>query len=218
MTGTVVRGRWTTPMRVAVVSVAVLVAAGIVLIVMLTAASPPAAESGPTAASPTALPTTAGPHPGATPTTGSEVLPPSPTDPDAAAPPDASTPGPGLPPLQKTDPLMSAPLPPSGARDGALVAGYPASIAGPLPGSAIVTSALSTEGSVMQLTLVAVSSASVDELRAHYRRLWASLGMTDQLSDDGTVTSAGAHESLTLSVADSGTGNRYTIYGVFRTE
>lgn len=228
MMGAVKRGTWTPATRIAVAAVIALVAAGVVMIVLLTGGSPPTAQPAPPAASsPTASGApSAGPLPGATPTTGSEVTPPatgSPSLPRPTTPPNAGQPpqtGPGTAPAPRDAdrPLVAAPLPPPGSRTGGLVAGYPARIVGPLNGSDVVSSSISTEGTVMQLSLVATSSASADAVRAHYRDLWRSLGLKDRKAGDGTVTYAGAYESLSLSVGASGTGNRYTIYGVFRTE
>lgn len=112
---------------------------------------------------------------------------------------------------------MRAPLPPAGSREGGLVDGYPVRLAGPVDGSNVVSSSIATEGDVMQVSLVASSAVSADELLAHYRELWASLGLNERLAETGKLTFAGGFESLSLTIAPSGTGNRYSIFGVFRT-
>ncbi len=70
----------------------------------------------------------------------------------------------------------------------------------------------------MQVDLVALTPATPDEIRAHYSELWRSLDLQERSTADGTVTFIGPHESMTLAVEASGTGNRYTIHAVFRTE
>lgn len=112
---------------------------------------------------------------------------------------------------------MTAPMPAAASSKGALVNGYPTRIAGPVSGSDIASSSIATEGSVMQLSLVASSSATLDDIRAHYRELWTALGLHERPAADGTMTFAGSFESLSLSIGPSATGNRYSIFGVFHT-
>lgn len=206
----------TPAMKVAIGVIGAVVIAGIVIAAIWNnvgndadqpgAASPTAAETGKGRA-PGADPTpTTGPSPDATPTSGSEVLPPS------------SAPSTGLPAVPAVKPLIQAPLPKSDARTGDLVTGFPVKIAGPVKGATVLSSAIAGENSVMQVDLVAVTATSPEKLRAHYRDLWSSLGLQERTSTDGTVTFIGPYESLTLVIGSSGTGNRYTIHGVFRTE
>ncbi len=151
--------------------------------------------------------TTPGPVPEATPTTGSEV-----PDPDPTAPP-----GNRLPPLPQPSPLVDPPLPASASASGTLVDGFPRAIMAPAPGSDVITSAIATDGDRMQVTLVARSDASADDVRAHYSTLWASLGLTDAGSAPGGASFS--HSFATLSLAFSppgGTGTVYAVYGVFR--
>ncbi|WP_347344561.1 hypothetical protein [Microbacterium sp.] len=168
-----------------------------------------AGRGGDTAPTPSATPT-AGPLPGATPTTGSEVQDP------AAGRPDLGR----IPPLPVAAPLVSAPLPESATANRKLVEGFPAKIMGPAPDSDIVSSALATEGSVMQVTLVARTDASPESIVAHYRDVWAQLGLIDQGTTNGNGAAyASPHTSLTLAFSpESGTGTVYTILGSFRTE
>lgn len=147
-----------------------------------------------------------GPSPGATPQKGSEVLPP------------ATAPGSGVPPLKKADPLMKAPLPASATSDAGLVTGFPRQILGPIKGSTVMSSSIATEGTHTQITLIAVTTKAQDDIAAHFSALWAELGLKPSATSNGTVQYTGAHESTTLAVEPSGTGNRYTLYGSFRTE
>lgn len=168
-----------------------------------------AGRGGDTAPTPSATPT-AGPLPGATPTTGSEVQDP------AAGRPDLGR----IPPLPVATPLVSAPLPESATANRKLVGGFPAKIMGPAPDSDIVSSAIATEGSTMQVTLVARTDASPESIVAHYRDVWAQLGLIDQGTTNGNGAAyASPHTSLTLAFSpESGTGTVYTILGSFRTE
>lgn len=205
MSGNTQGSALTTAMKVTIAVVGVLVVAGAVIIAALTGVWQPEGEAQP---SPTAsAPPTAGPLPGATPTAGSEVLPPPTTDPGA-----------GLPPLERSMPLVTAPLPEAGSRSGGLMPDLPTSIVEPLPDSSIISSSIATEDTVMQLSLVGSVAATPDEIRAHYRSLWASLGLREEPGDDATIAFTGPFETLSLTIDVTGTGNRYAIFGVFRTE
>ncbi|HWI32150.1 MAG TPA: hypothetical protein VNT50_11715 [Microbacterium sp.] len=158
------------------------------------------------AATPVASSPTQGPVPGATPTTGSEVLPPSESS------------GIRLPSLAPAEPLIAAPFPASASSDNELVAGFPADIMGPMPGSDVLNSSIAAEGDTMQVALVARTNASQEEIQAHFRAAWASLGLSAAAEGSAEgVSYAGPYESLALSFSpSSGTGTVYAIYGVFR--
>lgn len=204
--------KWDSPaltrgMKVTVVVTGLVIVVGIAIIVAFTVSRPvadPVDASVPASSTPAAP--TKGPVPGATPTSGSEVQPPT-------APPHT-----GLPPRETPKPLMTAPLPESAARSGGLAAGFPDDIMGPMDRSEVVSSSIATEGTVMQVDLVAATAATPDEIRAHYKKLWKSRGLQEQAAPDGTLTCTGQYESTTLAIEASGTGNRYMIYAVFRTE
>ncbi|WP_295014245.1 hypothetical protein [uncultured Microbacterium sp.] len=202
MTAPEVRRTGLTPaMRAVLIGVLAVVVVGVAIAVWFWVAGPGAGSAAP---APTA--TVAGPRPGATPTSGSEVRPPT------------ATPGTGLPPLSDETPLVKAPLPASGSADGAVVAGFPENVLGPLPGSTLGSTSIATEGTRMQATLIASSTSPEDDIRAHYQQLWAGLGLHPETTSDGTLSFTGAYESVTLAISSSGTGNRYTLSGVFRTE
>jgi hypothetical protein len=172
------------------------------------APTPSAAGASSEATDPSETAPTQGPLPGAAPESGSEVPTPGPATPTSG----------GLPPVPAPTPLVGSPLPKTAAATGSLVEGYPEDVMGPTDGADVVSSAIATEGSHMQVTLVARTDAPPEEVRAHYRALWASLG----LSDAGGTAAAGAAyadqlSSLTLAFSTaSGTGTLYTVTGVFR--
>lgn len=216
------RTAMTRGMKVTIALVAVVVAAALVAIMLVWSpwasdgstsgqpGSPGATASAGTDAgasgSSGAKPTGPGPSPSATPQKGSEVLPPS------------ATPGSGVPPLKKPEPLMKAPLPASGAKSDGLVKGFPRRVLGPMKGSTVISTSIATDGSHSQITLIAVTAKSEEDLAAHYGAVWADLGLQPSETSDGTLQYTGPYESVTLSTQPSGTGNRYTIFGSFRTE
>ncbi|WP_106816281.1 hypothetical protein [Microbacterium timonense] len=199
----------TPAMRRVLWGVGIVVALGLAVAIWLIATgagsgTPDAADAGATP-DPSA---TQGPIPGATPTTGSEVQPPEETAPPADR----------LPPLPSPSALVSDPLPASGSASGELVKDFPTDVAGPMPDSQVLESSIATEGSTMQVTLVARTDASVDEVRTHYRELWAGLGLADASGGDGVLTYSDTLSSLSLAFSpSSGTGTVYMIYGVLRT-
>ncbi|MGB3375162.1 MAG: hypothetical protein WBA87_08495 [Microbacterium sp.] len=195
-------------MKIALVLVGgvIIIGAAIIVALAMNGAAPDQAGSSASAPPASSTPPKSGPLPGATPTSGSEVQPPT-------APPHT-----GLPRLETPIPLIPAPLPDSAARSGGLAAGFPDAVVGPMDGSNVVSSSIATEGAAMQVDLVAVTKAGPDEIRSHYSRLWSSLGMQERTVADGTVAFTGPYESMTLAVETTGTGTRYTIHAVFRTE
>lgn len=166
--------------------------------------SPQSATSSPTA---TPLP---GAAPGGTPAHGSEV-----PEPDEAAP-EASGPG-GTAPAPDSTPSVGATLAPSASAVGELVDGYPEPIMTPMTRSDVLDSSIATEGDAMQVTLVARSTASPDEISDHYRSVWADSGLEPVGSQTSGASFADASTSLTLAFTpDSGTGTVYVLFGVFR--
>ncbi|GAA5201524.1 hypothetical protein [Microbacterium jejuense] len=166
---------------------------------------------GPGEAATTGLPSpaaTQGPLPEATPTTGSEVLPP--------AADDAGT---GLPLPAATASLLTSPPPASASGADQLVAGFPSDVMGPAPGATVVQNAIATADEVVQVSLVARTQASRQEVIDHYARLWASKGLgAAPDSADGSVSYTSAVDSLTLAFTpDTATGTVYMVHGVFRT-
>lgn len=207
--------RLTPAMRWVLIGVGALVLVGAAIAIWLLTVGPGTGRAGadptPTSTSTSKSETeteTPGPAPGATPTTGSEVQ--SPDSEDSV--------GPGLPPIPTPTPLVTAPLPAPASAEGALADGYPAEIAGPSGGSDVLTSSIASEGNTMQVTLVARTDASADDVRAHYRDVWSGLGLAETASGDSAATSFGdTYTSLSLAFAPaSGTGTVYMIYGVLR--
>jgi len=214
---------FTPAMKIVIGIVIVLVAAGAITVsALLSAGDAPGAAAVPATTAPgstqhgggtsgnggsaASTAPTVGPLPQATPTTGSEVLPPT------------ATPNTKLPKITPQPPLVSAPLPKTASKNNGMVKGFPTDIMGPAAKSTVLSSSVATEKATMQASLVATTTSSQNAVRKHYEKLWASLGLRRGTASDATVTYAGAHESVALSFGMTGTGNRYTIYGVFRTK
>ncbi|MEJ1921973.1 hypothetical protein [Microbacterium sp. KHB019] len=211
MTHTAEERTLTPAMKIALGVVGVLVVGGIVTAMVWNGSGSPDAAAPVASTSPPA-PTTPGPLPDATPTTGSEV--PS----TGSEVPPATARGTGLPPLDAVVPLVKAPLPAPASRSGGIVSGFPTRIADAMDGSTVVSTSIATENTVMQVSLVASSTDDPDSIRAHYLKLWTGLGLVEAPDNGEMLAVTGSFESLTLSVKTTGTGNLYTIFGVFKTE
>lgn len=150
-----------------------------------------------------------GADPGAAPVEGSEVLAPEEDGGPGASDPDESAPAP------EATPFAEGTLPPTATAEGELVDGYPEPIMTPMSASDVLNSAIATEGAVTQVTLVARTGASREEIRDHYRTLWRDSGLESE-GQDADPAFTGGSTSLTLGFApDSGTGTVYVLFGVF---
>lgn len=196
------------PMRITLWTVGAVVVAGI-LLALAFLLTPPAAGPG-SGATPSAVASpTHGPDPDGTPVPGSEVQ-----------APDASATDPNrLPPREASGPLVTPPLPPSASAEGSLVEGFPRDIMGPTADSDVVSSSIATEGDTMQVTLVARTDQSEEDVRSHFRSVWTSLGLVESAQDQGTSLAVddGANSLSLAFTPSSGTGTVYMVYGVFRT-
>lgn len=197
----------------------VLIAVGVVVLVIVGAAvwffTASAGETTDTAPTPTPSPSasvTQGPLPHATPTTGSEV----PQTPETETETDSAG---GLPALPPSASLLTEPLPESASGSAQLVDGFPAEVMGPAPGAEVVQNDIATEGGVMQVSLLARTDASPEQVTDHYAKLWASKGLVAApASPDGSLSYTSAFDSLTLAFTPAaGTGTVYMVHGVFRT-
>lgn len=194
-------------MRRVLIGVLIVLVIGAAVVVWLFTSSPRGSDDAGTGAASTSPSSsaTAGPLPDATPTSGSEVIAPT------------TAPAQTLPPIEPVAPLIAMPFPSSATEEGGLAAGYPSEVMAPAPGSDVLQSAITTEGETMQVTLVARTDASEDDVRAHYAAAWSALGLREVQTSDGSSTFAGAYESLTLAFSpNSATGTRYTLFGLFR--
>lgn len=202
------RGGSARALRLVLWGVGAAVVAGLAISLWLFIADSDAGAPGAVGATSTPTPhPTRGPLPDAEPTAGSEVQAPDPTAPPVDRLPALSTPS----------PLVTAPLPESGAASGELVDGFPTGVMAPAPTSEVLQSSIATEGETMQVTLQARTDATPDEVSRHYRAVWTGLGLAETGSSGGADASySDALSSVTVAfTAGSGTGTVYTVYGVF---
>lgn len=194
------------------ITLAAVAIAGIVIVGAVIAGTVIGGASAPPAGSAAAEPPASalpapGPEPDATPVAGSEVQPPDTTSRSAGVP--LMTPAPRMSPV---------PAPTPDAETGGLADGYPAALAGPLPGDAVITSSVAAEGGTVQAALTARTSKTPDAIRDHYRDLWATAGLQPASGSDEEMTYTGPGAAMTLVVADAGTGTSYTLFAVLQTD
>ncbi len=135
---------------------------------------------------------------------GSEV-----TDAETEAPAGAGLPG--LRPVP-TGPLVSRPFPRTGAARGRLVAGYPTRVLPLVPGSDVVTSGMTSEGSRLQVTLTATTPRSVDRVLLHHRLRLTRLGFVEgDVVSPGEITFTRGPSSVAVSVSRDGTTTSYAV-------
>lgn len=197
-------------MRWAIAGVAIVMGAGLaaaaILMVRMPAAPPPTTDALPGASGAPGVSQTPTPTP--TPVDGSEVLPPEPHQTESAR----------LPALPQPTPLIAAPLPPDAAAQGAIVAGFPVTLAGPAPQSDVIDSSIASDGTTMQAALTARTDEAPDAVAAHYRDAWAALGLSPAGGDGADLAYTDRFTSISLAVSETGTGTVYTLYATLRTE
>lgn len=148
----------------------------------------------------------------------------APTPAEAPAPPKqievpSSTPSaaalPGLTPVPSPDrPLVRRPLPPPGLAHGRLVEGYPRRILPPVQGTDIDTSSLGVHGRRLQVTLTGRTRRSADAVLLFYRLRLTSLGFTEvgtPTSDLTEVDFRHGKDVATLSVTGSAGEASYSL-------
>lgn len=150
----------------------------------------------------------AGPSPGATPVAGSEVQRPDGGESDPEGGGSDRPPSP-TPPA----PLVAVPFPESASADGAYTDGFPAEVIGLPEGSDVLQTSIATEGDRMQATLVGRTDQTPEEVSAYFAEHWSGQGL-QRATADGSAFS-GPYEGLTVSVAEVGTGTRFTVLAVF---
>lgn len=148
--------------------------------------------------------------PSATPTfaagSGAEVLPPTATPTVKAL---------GVAPTA----LVSAPLPKTASAKAKLVSGFPSSVI-PIPtGTKIVSSAISTQGDRMQVTLVGTSTATPGDVQAYFQTALTELGLTASVtpSAEGTVatTYSRGEDRIVVSTTADAAGTQLSVFALF---
>ena len=136
-----------------------------------------------------------------------EVIPAAPATPHA------------LPPSTVAPRLVSGALPTSASATGALAAGFPGKELPPAPGSKITSSSVATQGSHLQLTLVAKAPQGVTDIVAFYRTALAKYGMYDTadpaVAGSTAVAFTRGADSVTVTATPGSGGTSYVLYGAF---
>lgn len=120
-----------------------------------------------------------------------------------------------LPPSAKTPALLSGPTPGNASASGELAAGYPASSLPPEPKSSVISSSVSSDGTHIQLSLVATSGTDADGVLSFYTNTLARYGYFS-----ATVLQAGATEqsysgpdgTVTVTAQRSPGGTSYSLF------
>jgi cytoskeletal protein RodZ len=114
---------------------------------------------------------------------------------------------------------IANPLPETASATGKLAAGYPDTVLPPAPQSSIATSAVTAQGSHLQVSLTASSSLSVVDLHEYYRTALARFGMYDSAAPAAEGATAYTFrrgtDSVTLTASTSGKKTSYILYGAF---
>ncbi|WP_010205795.1 hypothetical protein [Salinibacterium sp. PAMC 21357] len=146
------------------------------------------------------------PAPTTTRVVGSEIPPPTATP---------TTPQLGI----ETSPLISGPLPESASANGKLVTGFPTSIISLPPGTEVTSSAITTEGDRMQVTVVASSSRSEDEVQSYFQDVFSALELqgaeTPAAPDTRATTWSSGADSIVVATQTDGAITRFTIFALF---
>jgi hypothetical protein len=113
--------------------------------------------------------------------------------------------------------LFTGPIPKSGSATGSLVKGFPSTI--PVAtGSKVTTSSISSSDGIMQVTLVARTTAKPSAVSAYYTAAFAKLGISPSTvaAADGSEAYSFVrnNDSVTITVTSAAGGSRYSVFGV----
>lgn len=125
----------------------------------------------------------------------------------------------GLPASKVLPYPVNAPLPKSASAVGALATGYPSEALPAAPGSKVRTSSVASEGTHLQVSLTARTSAAVTEVVAFYRTALARYGMYDTpspaLNGATAVSFTRGGNSVTVTATPGSAGTSYVVFGAF---
>jgi hypothetical protein len=125
----------------------------------------------------------------------------------------------GLPASKVLPYPVNAPLPKSASAVGRLATGYPSEALPAAPGSKVRTSSVTSEGTHLQVTLTARTSAAVTEVVAFYRTALARYGMYDTpapaLNGATAVSFTRDGNSVTVTATPGSGGTSYVVFGAF---
>ncbi len=137
---------------------------------------------------------------------------------EVLAPPAESTP-PTLPKSREDGPLIKLPLPGEASANGALVTGFPSSVIPLAPSAAVKSSSVSPQDSILQLSLVARTSAEPLAVMAFYQKHFSALGLGVAQAPASTGSAAtwftrGTDKITVTTTPHQDGGTEYSIFGV----
>lgn len=114
-------------------------------------------------------------------------------------------------------PLLTGPAPETASATGSLVAGFPSAL--PVAKSSTISnSSVASSGTVVQVSLVANTSAASSDLIDYYQAVFAKVGIpgTSVPAVGGSTALSFAHggDTVTLTVTSTKGGATYSLYGV----
>lgn len=152
-------------------------------------------------------------NPTAGPAIVGEVPPPAETG--AAEGPGAAAPLPALPPL-----AIPSPTPGSASTEGDLVDGFPDDVISVPAVATVLTTSVSSDGTVIQVTLTATSPDGASETLDFYRRTLGGLGFAESprpaVAETTAVAFTRGGNALLVSVRPEGRGSAFSVSGVLR--
>lgn len=226
---------------IAGLSLAVLIIAVAVVINLLPAQPAPDPLAGPTSSQSANMASPGPSQTGTTPSGSSAEKPtkPSPTsgpvksvpaDPKAPAatadpnrplevPPAQKPKDPALPKSRDDGPLIKLPLPAAGSANGALVTGFPSSVIPEAPASAVKSSSVSPQGSILQVSLVAHNTAEPLAVMQFYQKEFAAMGLGAAQAPSAAGSSAmwftrGNDKVTVTTTPHNNGGTEYIVFGV----
>lgn len=126
---------------------------------------------------------------------------------------------PTLPKSRADGALLKLPLPAAGSTNGSLVKGFPLTVIPEMPSSAVKSSSVSPQGSILQVSLVAHNTAEPMAIMQYYQKEFAAMGLgaAQAPSVDGSTamwfTRGNDKVTVTTTLHENG-GTEYIIFGV----
>ncbi|WP_343319834.1 hypothetical protein AAFM46_04620 [Arthrobacter sp. TMP15] len=148
---------------------------------------------------------------------------PDPKRPLEVIPPVGQPTNPTLPKSRVDAPLIKTPLPPEASANGKLVDGFPSAVILTEPASALKSSSVSPQGSILQVSLVARTTTEPLGVMAFYQKQFAALGLSAAQAPASTGATAmwftrGTDKITVTATPHPSGGTEYSIFGIFHAE
>lgn len=148
---------------------------------------------------------------------------PDPQRPLEVAPPAQKSTSAALPKSRDDGPLVKSPLPAEGSASGKIVAGFPTDVIEAAPASALKSSSVSPQGSILQVSLVAHSTAEPLAVMQFYQKQFAQLGLGAAQAPASAGSSAmwftlGTDKITVTTTPRQDGGTEYSVFGILHAE